>query len=151
MAFSSNRADLVQSGSARADIPEPENGGRVLLNASAFAIPDARAVGNTGRNAFRAPGFYNLDFSMSRTFVVPALRERLKAVLRADVFNLLNHANLGAPNNILIDLIDPAFGPGDEPFGLARYGRSGVSTGFPAAIPFQETARRIQLMLRVEF
>jgi len=131
-----NRADLIDPNRAAADEPVP--GGRRLLNAEAFAVPTAGVLGNTGRNAFRAPGFYNADLSVSRTFPVS---ERLRAVFRADFFNALNHANAGSPNPFLTD-------PG---FGVSRYGRTGISTGFPAAFPFQETARRIQLMLRLEF
>jgi hypothetical protein len=134
-----NRANIVDPSSVSADQAEP--GGRRLLNASAFRPPAAHQLGASGRNAFRSPGFYNVDFSLSRSVPLRALGEAGRVVLRADVFNILNHANLGTPDPVLAD----------SGFGVATYGRQGVATGFPAAIPFQETARQIQLMLRIEF
>jgi hypothetical protein len=134
-----NRANIVDPQNVSTD--ETRNGGRLLLNAAAFAPPDFHQLGGSGRNAFRAPGFYNVDLSLSRSIAVRALGEAGRAVLRADVFNVLNHANLGTPDPVL----------SSPTFGLATYGRQGVASGFPAAIPFQEAARQIQLMLRVEF
>jgi hypothetical protein len=137
----SNRADLVHPAAARIDTDVSDEGGRLLLNRAAFAAPGPYRIGTSGRNAFRAPGFYNIDLSVSRPFAPAVIGERARIVVRADFFNLLNHANLGAPNSVL----------NHPQFGLARYGRTGLSTGFPASVPFQETARRIQLMLRFEF
>ena len=45
----------------------------------------------------------------------------------------------------------PALLPGDPNFGVAVYGRQGRQSGFPAVTPFNETARQIQLIFRVEF
>ena len=46
----------------------PVNGGVRLINPAAFARPAAGRVGNTGRNAFRGPGFYNIDISLLGRF-----------------------------------------------------------------------------------
>ena len=117
-------------------------GGVILLKASAFGEPlSPGAVGNTGRNEFTGPGLYNSDISASRSFHVPHLRESARLVLRADAFNILNHANLNNPDNLL----------GSPTFGIATYGRQGTASGFPAVAPLNETARQIQLMLRLEF
>ena len=43
------------------------------------------------RNAFRAPGFFNLDLGIHKD---TRLTERFTLQLRAEVFNLMNHANL---------------------------------------------------------
>ena len=43
------------------------------------------------RNAFRAPGFYELDLGAYKTF---AITERVKVQLRGEAYNLFNHANL---------------------------------------------------------
>jgi len=65
--------------------------------------PVAR-FGNLGRNVVIGPGFKNIDFSiMKRT----QLRERLQIESRAEVFDLLNHANFGQPGNVAGT---PAFG-----------------------------------------
>jgi hypothetical protein len=109
-----------------------------LLSAAAFAAPAFGVQGNTGRNAFAGPGFYSVDVSAARTFVY---RERWRNTLRLDAFNLLNHANLGPPNPRL----------GEQSFGLASFGRTGRPSVFPALTPLAETARRLQLSLRLEF
>jgi hypothetical protein len=36
-------------------------------------------------------------------------------------------------------------------FGDAFYGRTGQSGGFPSLVPFRETARQIQLLIRLQF
>jgi hypothetical protein len=36
-------------------------------------------------------------------------------------------------------------------FGVALYGRQGKQSGFPAVSPLNETARQLQLILRLEF
>jgi hypothetical protein len=119
-------------------------GGEVLLNAAAFSIPVDGTNGNTGRNEFRGPGFWNLDLSLSRMLVVPGMGERGRIELRADAFNVLNHANLQSPQPFLgaIDVL-PTFGD-------ALFGRTGNS-GFPALTPFVENARRVQLLVRFRF
>ena len=45
----------------------------------------------TSRNAFRAPGTWNLDMGMYKAFTVS---EKLKVQLRGEMYNLFNHANL---------------------------------------------------------
>ena len=61
--------------------------------------------------------------------------------LRADAFNLLNHANLDRPQNVV----------GASDFGVALYGRTDRFSSFPGSIPLDETPRRIQLSIRLEF
>jgi hypothetical protein len=139
--IANGRADLLNAGAAAVDQTAPELGGRVLLNAAAFTpAPDGR-VGTSGRNAFRGPGLFNVDVSVSRGFRPGWLGETGRMTFRADVFNILNHANLNNPDAFL----------GSSTFGLARFGRRGTDTGFPALQPFNETARQFQLILRLEF
>jgi hypothetical protein len=133
-----NRADRAAGVAAMA---ANIDGGRQILNPDAFAAPGASALGTTGRNAFRGPGLYNFDASLSRSFALPRLGEAGKATIRADAYNLLNHANLNNPDSTL----------GDANFGQALYGRVGRQTGFPASIPFTESARQVQVMLRIEW
>ncbi len=65
------------------------------INKAAFAVPANQTFGNLGRNAFRAPGISQIDMGLSK-FV--DLTERLRFRLRADLFNVLNRAQYGAPN-----------------------------------------------------
>jgi hypothetical protein len=51
--------------------------------------------GNLGREAFRAPGQFNFDVSLSR--VIPLAHERLQLEPRVDAFNAINHPNYLAP------------------------------------------------------
>ncbi len=72
--------------------------GRTLqyLNRSAFALVPIGGggaplrPGNIGRNALRAPGYWNLDFALAKNF---NFRERWRLQFRADLFNSLNHTN----------------------------------------------------------
>lgn len=63
-----------------------------------FSQPAMGELGNTGRNAFRSPGGFQVDASiLKRT----ALTERLNLELRADMLNLTNSPFFGAPTATL--------------------------------------------------
>ncbi len=136
------RADLIGPGNGVLPQRIPVPGGVQILDPDAFSEPaDVATLGNTGRNAWRGPGLYNSDISVSRSFSLAHFREGAQLTLRADAFNVLNHANLNNPvNNI-----------GLPDFGIATYGRQGSLSGFPAIAPLGETARQIQLLVRLEF
>jgi hypothetical protein len=137
-----NRPNLVDV--AHVNIDDPATGGRRLLNPAAFQLPAPGTAGNLGRNAFRGPGLYNFDVSMSRGFPLPWLGDASRLTIRTDVFNLLNHANLNNP--------DPSFSPANvDHFGVAAYGRVGRNPGFPGVAPLNEPARQVQLMVQVHF
>jgi len=59
---------------------------------SVFAQP-RNEWGNSGRNAFRGPGNWNLDFSLFRTFTFG----RYQMEFRAESQNVFNHAQFGNP------------------------------------------------------
>jgi hypothetical protein len=64
----------------------------------------AGQFGNEGRNVVRGPGIESVDLSLFKNF---RMSETKRVQFRAECFNLLNHANLGLPEN---DLESPAFG-----------------------------------------
>jgi hypothetical protein len=134
-----NRANLVDPSGffASGDIP----GGEQLLNRAAFKAPAPSTLGNSGRNAFYGPGVYSFDLSLSRSFSVAKLGEGGRFTMRADAYNVLNHANLNNPDS---DLSHTAFGQ-------AFFGRVGRPSGFPAIFPLNETARQFQMLLRLEW
>ena len=140
-----NRPDLRDPSKVRAGQTVP--GGVRLLNAAAFANAAPSTLGNVGRNAFSGPGFYNVDVNLGRSFPIPWLGEAGRINIRGDVFNVLNHANLGNPDTLL-----GGDGTPNPNFGVATYGRSSSQKGgFPAISPLAEIARQIQLSLRFLF
>ncbi len=64
------------------------------LNPAAFAVPANGTWGNLGRNAVRAPGFWQIDPGLNKRFPVT---ERLGVSLRAEAFNVFNRAQYGSP------------------------------------------------------
>jgi hypothetical protein len=67
----------------------------VWFNRNAFAAPPAGTYATTWeRNNLRQPGFWDLHMSLRKSVRVGTRR----AELRWDVFNLLNHTNLGGAN-----------------------------------------------------
>jgi len=63
---------------------------------SVFTLPTPDApFGNLGRNAFRAPGYADWDLGVNKNFLIT---EQVKLQFRSEFFNVLNHTNLGIPN-----------------------------------------------------
>jgi len=76
--------------------------GRLANGAGTPAFPGqvlfnnvAGSIGNTARNAFDGPGYFNIDASLFKTI---KLTENVKLQLRAEAFNLLNHTNFAITN-----------------------------------------------------
>jgi len=72
--------------------------GGMALNPNAFVNPPAGQEGNLGRNALRGFGAWQWDFAVHRDFPI---HESVKLQFRAELFNLLNHPNFGAPISAL--------------------------------------------------
>jgi len=53
--------------------------------------------GNAGRNILTGPGTVNLDLSLVKTIPVKRISESFHVQFRAEVFNILNHANFAVP------------------------------------------------------
>lgn len=134
-----NRPDLESPDASRIYMAAP--GGRRLLDTSAFGPPPSGAIGSLGRNSFAGPGVVSLDASISRTFKFRR-SESPRLTLRCDAYNLFNHVNLNNPVSTTI---------GSSQFGYAPYGREEINAGFPLLTPFRESARTLQLMLRLQF
>ena len=64
------------------------------LNMACFPYPARGELGNLARNAIRAPGLQDFDFSLFKNQNV--LGEKLKVQFRAEFFNILNHPNFQA-------------------------------------------------------
>lgn len=64
-------------------------------SAYTVANPVPCAFGNTGRNSFRGPGYFNDNVSLFKTF--PIFRERVNLETRFDAFNATNTPAFGLP------------------------------------------------------
>jgi hypothetical protein len=132
------RANIINPSLTRENgLPVP--GGETLLNPAAFSGPGGPGE-PSGRNAFTGPGLYNFDLGVSRAFVIRKLPESSRLILRADFFNVLNHANLNSPY--------PVFG---GPLGVASFGLNARPATFPTPLPLAETPRQILLSVRLRF
>jgi hypothetical protein len=57
--------------------------------------------GNAGPGIVRAPGMWNVDFSLAKNF---SLRENVRLQIRTDMFNALNHTNLSGLRTSINDV-----------------------------------------------
>lgn len=70
------------------------------FNTAAFADPSPYQVGTCGRDTLRGPGSWNFNAAFMKDFRMPPhWLEGARLQLRADAFNLFNHANLGLPDS----------------------------------------------------
>jgi hypothetical protein len=61
---------------------------------TAYVVPPVGTQGTAGRNTVRGPGTQRVDFSITRRVSLGGPRLEF----RAEIFNLLNHANFGNPD-----------------------------------------------------
>jgi hypothetical protein len=75
--------------------------GQPYFNPLAFGNVTTATFGNAAFNDIRGPGYTNLDASISRAFHV---WERVNLTIRADAFNVMNHAHFANPGATLTNL-----------------------------------------------
>jgi hypothetical protein len=73
-------------------------------DAQVVADPSLATYGTLPRNSLRGPSNVNFDLSISKT---TAITERFKVQIRADIFNVLNHAEFANPDT---NPTSPTFG-----------------------------------------
>jgi outer membrane receptor protein involved in Fe transport len=96
------------------------------LNPNSFALPALGTYGNLGRNQVIGPGFGDVDLSVVKN--VPLYKERVRAQLRVEMFNLFKRTNLAQP---LANLgYGSAFGWSTSTIGVS-YGAPGIGSGEP--------------------
>ncbi len=93
------------------------------------------AFGNAGRNILRGPGLSDLDFSLVRHF---RITESKSLEFRAEIFNILNHANFATPER---DVASASFG---QIFNTVQP-LAGIASGGPG------DPREVQFALRFIF
>jgi hypothetical protein len=108
------------------------NCGSGAVNTACFTaanfVPSGQETGygNLARNAFRGPGYQDIDTSVYKNFTI---REGMRLMIGASAYNLLNHPNFANPNG---NVASPALGfiqsvvsPPTSPYGAFQ--GSGVS------------------------
>jgi len=90
------------------------------------------------RNQFRAPGYFDVDVNLFRTFPIT---DRVKFAIGMSAYNFLNHPNFAAPDN---------------GFGDATYGQITGTVGAPTSaygnfLGFDSSVRVIQLTGKITF
>jgi hypothetical protein len=91
--FGVQRPNLVGDPTLPADQRTPAR----WFNTAAFAIAPVFTIGSASRNPVRGPSYRDVDFALMRRIPVGA---RHAIELRAEVFNLLNTPNFGAPSAV---------------------------------------------------
>ena len=73
-----------------------------VLNANCFADPGDQVPGNAPRyfSNLRVDGVHNMDLNLYKSFVP---KEGMRLEIRAEIFNLLNHARFAPPNTAVGD------------------------------------------------
>lgn len=114
-----NRPDRIRDG----NLPSGQRTVERWFDTGAFENPRDNTLGNAGRNVITAPGVFNIDASVGKSFPIG---EHRFVQFRAEFFNLTNEVNLEAPTYFV---------------GNANIGRIFAS----------RDARQIQLALRLHF
>jgi hypothetical protein len=96
------------------------------LNQNSFSVPTSGSYGNLARNQVTGPGFGDVDLSLLKN--VPVYKERVRAQLRVEMFNVLNRINLAQPLNNMG--YGGLFGASTSTIGVS-YGAPGIGSGEP--------------------
>ncbi|MBZ5660356.1 MAG: TonB-dependent receptor [Acidobacteriia bacterium] len=96
---SANLAAVKANGQPNAVVYDPNavitgNPGQ-WFNANMFTLPAVGSPGNVGRNSLTGPGLATWDMSLNKDTRAKFLGESGMVQFRAEVFNLMNHANFG--------------------------------------------------------
>ena len=93
--------------------------------------------GNAGRNILIGPGLTSLDFSLFKNNYIKKISEKFNVQFRAEIFNILNHANFAPPSTPTnTDIFD---------------GTGTMSSGAGVLTSTTTTAREIQFAVKVVF
>lgn len=132
--FANQRPNLVPGVNPIPDKQTRDN----WLNIAAFAVPPDGTRGTLPRNAFRGPGFAQLDVALSKRV---GLRGAQAVTARVEVFNLLNRDQLTIPNFFA--------SPNTNISSPAGFGR--ITTVLNPGATGSGTSRQVQFMLRYSF
>jgi hypothetical protein len=111
------------------------------FGAPVISSPANAHFGNTNRDEFRGPGYFDMDLSLLRDF---RIREFATFELRADAMGLTNTPHFGPPNLGCPANANPASGA-EQPCSTGTNNNFGVITGFiePGGYFGQEPGNRV--------
>ncbi len=111
------------------------------FNPAKFSAPKAGYVGDSGRDNLVGPAFADWDLSLLKS---TQITEAARLQFRAEFFNVLNHTNLGLPNEVVY-----SNGPTQ---GTLTSQNTAAALGSPGNITSTaNTSRQIQLGLKLLF
>ncbi len=103
--LASQRPDVIDPKNLRGRVAEPQFVGAArtwLIRTGEPGFPFRPSsnvgIGNLGRNTSRAPGFWNVNLSVFRTFPIT---EKARLEFRFEAFNALNHVNFLGPSGFI--------------------------------------------------
>ena len=135
--------------------PYIHNQGWLYINPAAFAMPAPGTYGNLGRNALRGPGISQLDFTLSKKFIV---KEQMNIEFRAECYNILNSPVYQVPGYATVSgsqaRLSDASGviqPGQLYTAATAGGNYGALTQTVSNTVGSGTNRQFQLALRFNF
>ncbi len=95
--FSSSRSDWVDPNAGPFRIQGASESPTTSEKMAFFGTPQPGTDGTLGRNTYDGPGFANVDFSLFKSFKIPAVNEEARLQLRFEFFNVLNRPNFYQP------------------------------------------------------
>jgi len=124
---------------------------------SMFDLQPAGTLGNAGRGIVRGPQLRNVDVNINKDTRVKWLGEQGNVQFRAELFNVLNHANFLLPSGNVWN--GPASGQTTGSAPVGQFGSAGgpipsMSSGVPSVGRISSTqtkSRQIQLALKIVF
>ena len=111
------------------------------FNPAAFSAPAYGTVGNLSRNSLTGPGYSDVDLSLTKN---THIMERLRAQVRAEVFNVLNRTNLQTPTPTV-------FTSGPTQGSAANQNAPVVVSPTAGVVTSEATSRQIQMGLKLLF
>ncbi len=130
-----DRAEVVGNPFQNVPASNQAAGTYYWFNPAAFALPTLGTYSNQGRNEFRGPATYQVDFSIFKNF---RIREKIALQLRGEIYNVFNHLNLSGPNTTATS---SGLGEITSTLDVAN-GAPGIGTGAP---------RNVQLGAKITF
>ena len=129
--------DPFGSGAGCGLTPAPGSGYAYIPNECAFINPPWGSASNNERNQFYGPGFWDWDVTIAKRMTIT---ERVKAELRFEGYNILNHPHFQNPGTDAANIGN-----------LIGQGQFGVITSTYVQPDGTTSARQVQVALKILF